>query len=455
MRTLPAVCILTCAAHANPVAAADERYVVNILNHKGTRWTGVVSLSVSADETVAGELCLVRAESERSAAFPRMLLKVPLVGKRSRDGMDLRLPTVENGPVFKAGAAGLQLLSKAASNLVPAGSWQFGDLGTDEKEPRKSRRETSDYARFMVFTRDPELLAELTSMTGAKLSEVSVYRTPKHEESGSATSIGMSAYDALNREQVHAFERSRIMADVYTDGVVLAVADTAKIPMIQTVLNDLGDGARVLNAELAGCPSARTRLTVSVPAGLEYWYTRRLQRSGVVEGAYPDVQPRDPFSSVPYVFAPASLRSPLRNRQSPLAARYEATWESFERTLQHFAQVRRPGFAQSGTVAAVSSKTGPLFRAEIKGRAIAVCDANRWEWITVNATVLSLDAIAGKATISVNFSDGFEGRGATLPSDTRFKDNRISDVPLGEIQGRFVSVTENGAVPKSTISCKK
>jgi hypothetical protein len=218
MRTWPAICVLVCAFPAIP-AAADETYVANILNHKGTRWTGVVSLGVPAGETVTGELCLVRAESEDSAAFPRTLLKVLLVGKRSRVGMDLRIPTVESGPLFKAGTAELQLLSEAASNLVPAGSWQFGDLGTEENKSRKFRPKTTDYARFMAFTRDPELLAGLTILSGTKLGEVSVYRTRKDAKSGNATAIDMAAYDSLTREQVRAFERSKIMADLYTDGM--------------------------------------------------------------------------------------------------------------------------------------------------------------------------------------------------------------------------------------------
>lgn len=335
--------------------------------------------------------------------------------------------------------------------------WKFDsrvsqDLSEEVQEARSSRR--SPVTQVIALTIDPNPSAQLTAISAGNLSNITYYGSQADAEADRESSYPISIYDNMTQAQARAHESGKIYADLYSDGMALAVADTSRIDEIQALLDGLGDGARVMNVELADCPSPTKMLIVlAVPLGLELWYSRRLQTSGFVDAAFPDVQPRDPTFSAPFIFAAAALKPALQSAPTN-KQKYQAVWNVFEQRLKQFAITRRRESGPSGVVRH-GGMPDNMYRAELTGRPLAVCSGNRWEKIIVQAAVNGFDAANGRVTLSVNFSDGYFGTGSKMPSDERFRDNEISDTELGKLQAIFLGATENGAALGTNIRCSK
>lgn len=450
---LTAALLLLAGSTASLAADGNGRYVVQLGHDAFTEWTEIADLRENPDTAIDGTLCLVRKEYVDRPAFPRTLLRLPVVGRRQGDQLELQVPEVKDGPRFGGKAVALVHGTSESETLGPPATWQFDNrpqAELDEDDGHGPPR--SEVTQFVSLTNDPHPDKQLGALATIERSSISYYRSKRDAQDNRAASYPMSTYDKLTKSTARSYEKGRLYADLYTDGLVLAAADTSQIGAIEAFLDRLGDGARVLNAELKDCASTKLLLTVSVPPGLELWYSRKLQTSGLTDGAFPEVQGRDPDFSPPYIMSAAVLKAAL-NAPS-IGQKYQAIWNVFEAQLKRFAAQRRNGFLLSGSVVPQANGSDWMYRAELTGRALAICEANRWEKITVQASAQAFDAARGQVTLSINFSDGFLGRGSKAPSDTKFKDNRIPDGDLGKLQAIFVAATKEGRQPGSNIRCQ-
>ncbi|HYJ52501.1 MAG TPA: hypothetical protein VEW04_04955, partial [Allosphingosinicella sp.] len=263
----------------------------------------------------------------------------------------------------------------------------------------------------------------------------------------------LTIYDGFTREQAIAFEQRNQRAMLYTPGLVLAIVEPSNLRALQETLDRMGDGARVLNIELKDCGGGGMLVGISVPPLLEFWYARRLQTSGLVATAYPEGQGRDPGWTDPFVVRNAAVIAAFRNPQVPLAAKYDALWNVFAQRLAAFARNRRPGFNAQGRVRRLGGGPVHIFRGEIVGRSLAICEQGRWEKLHIQATVIPADSV-GVMSISIQISEGFFARGATPPSDERFRDNRIPDSDLERLQATIVAALQ-GQTTARDIQCQQ
>lgn len=430
--------------------SAIQIYITDVGHNETTEWTGVASLSENAIGRIDGELCLVRKEYASRPVFPRTLVRVPVFGERNGTRLRLEMQVVEGGPVSPAG--GISLTpgeTDQGETDTSLRSWRYeGPLvpameedGSSEAAERERNRQASTVTQLMTLVDRPNLASELTAISFGDANRIAFYANQAEAERGNPAFFPISSYDSLSQRQVRAFESGRIFADLYTPGMALAVMESRNIGRLQATLDRLGDGARVMNAELADCPSVSMVVVVAVPEGLELWYARRLQTSDLVQSAYPEVQARDPRWSAPIAFTTGALASALRNNQLSQQQKYQAIWEAFEGVLIWFTQQRRFDRAADSRFAPLGGGPPWMYRAQITGRPLAVCGQNRWERITVQASANAFDQANGRVQISINFSDGNHAPGPSLPSDTRFDDNRISNGQLAELQSVFVGAT--------------
>jgi hypothetical protein len=416
---------------------ASEPYIAELGNDPTTEWIGVASLNEGANGTLAGELCLVRREYIDHPALQRAIVHVPVHGAFADGKLRLSFQPVAEGPNFSPNEVTLERFVAWSNRDEAFEWWDFGggeNFWTDEGTPIRSA-----ITQYLRLRRGPNLRGEVFSLSGPGQTQVAVYANAKAQEAEDSTLYSLDVYDGLSPSEAIKFEKGKIFQELFNVGLVNIFADTSKFGALKETLDRLGHGARILNAELAACPPTPMLTTVSVPPGLEFWYARRLQASGLVVAAYPEILARDPSYSEAFPFASAAIAAALRNPQLDTSGKYKAIWQNLEQSLKRFAHARRPGYLSSGSVAPFGTAPEFMFRAELSGKALAVCDSDRWEKIIVNATANSFDKQRGQAELSVNFSDGFVAKGKQPPGETRWRDNRIPDSDLGKLQELFTA----------------
>lgn len=421
-------------------------YIVELSNDHYTEWTGTAKLTEGVNGALSGELCLVRKEYIDRPAGPRTLLHLPITGRREGNSLQLQIPNVPTGPNFNA--SNITLDSAPDENGdVSVEKWEFGDRGEmfdEEGEPTRS-----DVARFLTLRRGSKREKEVGPL--GDTSRYLVYKQPIDESDDSdhqeQSYIYLETYDRLSPDEAIAFEKKQIFSNtnVFEDRYVNVYADSSNFKSIQEFLSRLGHGTRILNSEIQDCNPTKLLFGVTVPEGLEVWYARRLQTSGLVIAAFPSIQAMDPSWSTAITLGSAAIAAAVRNAQLRDTEKYKIVWQEFDRILRRFVDKRRPGFSSSGSIARHGTSAVFMFRAEIAGKALAVCDTNRWEKMIVNATANSFDPRNGHVVLAINFADGFFAKGPQAPSQSRWQDNTITDGDLARLQDLFIGVLQGNA----------
>lgn len=440
------------AALVPTAVAGQDSYLVEIVHGDGTAWTGSAHALKQGAATNAMELCLVRREYINQSAFPRTVLRLPATVKHMPDRLELSFNRGMEGPSMPIGGA---LLAKSESDLEPD-MWIFGEWPNNyDDDGNKLPREKivlPDQAAYIMLNERVNVKETVFPFAGKSNPDRIVYfKSDRDAEEDKESTYDISVYDNMTTEQARTFEKDKRYFDLYGPGIVSTVANTDKIPQIRATLDAIGEGARVLNSELGDCPAVDRDLLVAVPVGLELWYARRLQRSGLVVAAYPDVQPRDPAWSDPFLFSAPQLRPILRSRQIATAEKYRVLWVSLDQSLKRFASQRRRNFSATGGLLRLGGTPPFMYRAEISGRSLALCGADRWERIVVQAAANGFNSVTGEAVITINFSDGYFGRGSSMPGDARMLDHRLPDGDLGRLQEIYVgTASRNGTIDQNS-----
>lgn len=438
--------------------AAAERYHVRIAHDFRNQWLGVAELVSDPEGRVSGEMCIVARQTDPASAATRTLLRIPLSGRMANDGLDLGLPPVPGGPAVENGAAALTPTRYFQPIIAPEGidGWEYGSeqaIFADPADPADPAGAAA-LVRYMLLTRagDPAPGVQLSVLTDARDDQVAI--RPEGDPDAPFAAVGLAIYDGLSREEAIAFEQRNQREMHYPPGSVLAIVDSANLERLQAALDSLGDGARIMNLELKDCPPTPLFVTVTVPPLLEFWYTRQLQRSGLVVTAYPEGLERDAGWTEPFLVRNAAVAGAFRNAAVPMVDKYRILWNVFERRLAQFAAARRPGFAVRGRITRLAGGPFHIFRAEISGPALAVCQASRWERIVIQASVGPPEA-GGAIGLSIQMSEGFFGRGANPPSDSRLRDNRIGDDELERLQEILVGAIEGRGARAESVRCQQ
>lgn len=425
---------------------AGERHRLVLAHDLDNVWTGYGDLTTDAAGNVRGELCMVRREYVNQAVLPRTLVRVPVSGRRDGERLELNFPRVPDGPVAVNDAIALDHADDVGEDWEGGEGWRFGQRpGSSDENGQPIAAPRSDTIRHLELWPDPEPApnARAGNFMTAATRDDHVIVAPRPESSNSTYSaINLAVYDAFSREQAIAFESTQSFEMLYAPGYVLAIAESGNLARLQAALDALGDGARIINLELRDCVQGRVRVVIVVPPLLEFWYVRQLQKGGLVTGAYPEGLPRDPGWTDPFFVRNASVVAGFRNPVVPMAQKYERLWTLFSTFLDRFAANRRPGFGARGSI--TRRRAGPawMYMAEITGPALALCQTNRWERITIQASVnsaASVDSIA----VSIQMSEGFFALGPNPPSEERWRDNRIPDGDLARLQELLVGAIEN------------
>jgi len=444
--------VTAAAAFVSPVAGAAERYEAQLAHSADTEWIGFAEIDLSDAAAVRGELCLVRKEYPDRRTEPRTLLRVPVTGRAVAEGLELNLGTVRDGPRSDA-----TLAFARGTGDGGEGALVFGDLlALRDKEGNPILGGTKlAYAELTPLV-PPSPDFEISMLSSASDQQVAILLEEVNPGQGPVTAlVPLEEYENFTREQAIAFEQKHEREMLYDAGAVVALMDSAKIPQLQRALDALGDGARVMNGEISACHGGVVQVTVSVPPMLEFWYTRQIQKSGAVITAYPWGLPLDPGWTDPLMIQTAAVVAAFGNPRIAMAQKYRPLWETLKAALTRFAAARRPGFAQSGTIVLRPSGAPHVFNAEIRGRSLAVCQANRWEQIFVEATVNPSVTSSSAVGVSLQMSDGFYARGATMPSDARMRDHRISDSELKALQDLMVGNAQKNLTWPAAVRCQQ
>lgn len=432
---------------ASPLGA--ERYRIDLVHDPLTQWTGYADFAPGPAGQVSGELCIVRSESLDRPATPRTLLRIPISGQLEGGQLTLDIPQVESGPTIEGGRLRLARTeiedSGEIAELQPL--WVFGSWdGMYDEE--NSRPVPASHARLAELRRTVDPTRRVGDFLSLVDRDDQISIVIGSMEDGNFENRPLSIYDNFSREQAIAFEQRHQRAMLYTPGLVLAIVDPAKLAPLQAALDAMGDGARILNLELKDCGGGRMMVGISVPPLLEFWYARRLQTGGLAATAYPEGQGRDPGWTDPFTFRNPAIMAAFVNPRISFADKYNTLWNFVARRIGQFAGRRRPGFHAQGRVQRLGGGPVHIFRADIVGRALVVCEANRWEKLRIQATVIPADSF-GAMSLSIQISEGFYARGASPPSDQRFRDNRIPDSDLERFQEVLVGAWQGNAAPGS------
>jgi hypothetical protein len=174
----------------------------------------------------------------------------------------------------------------------------------------------------------------------------------------------------------------------------------------------------------------------------------------MVARAFPYRMPRTP----PFVtlsLKSIELMQIISSGASELDATERAVGEFFGAQLRSFLLAKRPKFKGRWEVSIRNSGSRFTYRWQVVGPSISSCDANGWEKFDIQISLTLGQAVILQAI------DGFEAPGLLTrrPSDTRFKDNRLTDERLENIQSAFYDflvrrgVGDGDSDSQSSIEC--
>lgn len=415
--------------------AQPEHYVVDAFGEA----SGYAELETSPSGRVSGRICayidvsLAPPQDERS-----VLGGVKVVGTRDHNKMRLQFSTDE-GPKLKA--------------MVPRGVVEF----------------TSDKAGFHSLL--PRLITwqsvpDREGVVGLSFSQIPNVVSAAPADRYALETLGtngekfdLAKFDKMNVNQALAFmptlDWEELVAPSYLS-VVYMPKDRQKIA---NYLQKLSPAVHLVNPPISDCGSPFIEDSVRVPSLLEFYFSRQLQISGLVERAYPILLPKSPPFEVISLRAP-SLVTDITSSALALDQKDEALASFFGSQLRDFLSAKRPKFPGTWEIEQRNSGAPLAFRAHVTGGAISQCQATGWEQFDIQ---LLLSTAEKSLAVDIQVVQGFEAPGSLSerPPDPRFKDNPLSDDRLQDIQDSFISFLRNRGIttkepnnnPQTPIAC--
>lgn len=198
-------------------------------------------------------------------------------------------------------------------------------------------------------------------------------------------------------------------------------------------------GSMVNTAELGSvskfaCGSPFVESAVFVPPLLEFYFARKLQLSGLVERAYPEEEYLTPPFLTMEVHA-KEVTGPMEQANLTVDQRFASANDFFQKKLKAFLKQKHPNYTGNWEVTTKASGGSFAYKWQIVGPAVSECKKNEWEMFNL---MVAFTPGSGP-TIMISALDGFSAPGSLdkRPSDTRFKENPLSNEQLGNIQDDF------------------
>jgi hypothetical protein len=171
-----------------------------------------------------------------------------------------------------------------------------------------------------------------------------------------------------------------------------------------------------------------------VPALLEFYFARKLQKSGLVARAYPEeLAKTPPFVTMSLkdlgLVLPVESGNQFGDHDGHIGA-------IFESELRKFLKAERPRFDEPWEITARNSGMHLAYRWQVVGAAISTCRSTGWEKFDI---VVAFIPGEDGPEVMLSALSGNEAPGSfrERPSDARFKDNGLTDDQLSNIQDNF------------------
>ena len=179
------------------------------------------------------------------------------------------------------------------------------------------------------------------------------------------------------------------------------------------------------------CGAPFVESDISVAPLLEYYFSRKLQVSGLVARAHPDELSLTP----PFVtlrLRTLDVINPLTSADLKIAEKLSGARAFFEARLKEFLTASCPRFAGPWEIKFQNSGGDNAYRWQVVGPSISACAPNGWEQFDILIAFMMGDG----PEIMLNALGGYSAPGSLTqrPSDVRFKDNPLSDDRLEKIQ---------------------
>lgn len=393
-------------------------YQVSIITSR--RWNGIAALS-KAGEAIEGELCLVPEQElgkDRERAYP---LHVPVTGSVTAEGA-LRLATSGTFP---------EALEPLSVTLKREEVSTRNHIGIDT-EFWEDRGRQNDGWHLMYMMHLPHRRPAAPSFSSAGPDE----HDDRQVLLGDRTVRDLADYDHLSRDEAFAYQAKHPSMMTPVSGTVDVVVDPEKALRLVDLLTSLGDGARLRHQELAGCGAPFLGLEVEVPPGLEFWYTRQLQRSNLVLTAYPEAMEMAP-NWISIMVADAAIASAYASRTATMDRKDRLLAARLQRALAGFALARRPNYREGGSIIRRLNGVKNIFVFELVGRALSTCAGNRWERLLVQFVLQPAYSGSKGVEVSIQIAEAFFAPGGARPADERLDDNRLTDDQLQRLQDMF------------------
>ena len=384
---------------------------------------GYAALQWQSSGDVTGTICVIGPDANgRKVEYDELAV----TGRNSADGkLDIRIGPPAGLPQSRLAAALPKdkvhlTLTKANPPLLPSSSW-----GIDA--------DTSGGAGGAAdFSLDLERFPKRTDALVRHWLEhdVTSYNDGKFR---------LSTYDGMSKEAVVALEARDppyVGDGGYDPGVVAAIYEPKRRGEIERFLADEGGGAQFGPLAPPDCGAPYVRAEIAVPGLLEFYYARLLQRSRLVLASYPVVEGAGPeFFALRTVWQP--VKGILADASLKIDQKDLKISNFIEPQVRAFFVARRPEFARSGEMTRLNGGTPFVYRLQVVGPRFTQCDRAGWEKLVLQIIPMVGIEADGAISFVFQFQEGFYAPGAPdrRPDDARFRENRLDDGALSELQG--------------------
>jgi hypothetical protein len=251
------------------------------------------------------------------------------------------------------------------------------------------------------------------------------------------TTFDLGRFDKLNAAQAMSITSKLNIYGVISPTGVRVLFRPDKAQSIVTWAKQYGSMVNTVeldNLSKSSCGSPFVEGTVFVPPLLEFYFARKLQLSGLVERAYPQEEYLTPPFQTMEVHA-KEVTAPMEQANLTVDQKLASAHGFFEKELGAFLKQRRPKYTGKWEVTSTASGGSFAYKWQVVGPSVSECSRNGWEMFNL---MVAFTPGSGP-TIMISALDGFRAPGPLdkRPSDTRFKENSLSDDQLGKIQDDF------------------
>lgn len=413
------------------LASTQSHYSLT-LDLKNIRWDGYAELDFGNDHAVSGRFCITEKyifpeDTDKGESVKPEVDTLVVSGENTQQGIlqfERGLETLGFPAIIqlkKEDSTGQQGLNNGASI-----AWDYYNSDDDTsvrltKIPQEmsnvdySFKGDDSHNKFGYKQGENWIARNLPLTDLAKLTPDEAYNFANEhpaEQGGSGIIPGgvLAFVSSSNIEQLKQFFQSEFPKDSW---------------------NGMQNDVTVAN----NCGAPYVTLVFSVPPTLEYYYSAKLQQSGLVVTAFPEEQPQDPYLfriSVPDGAFKANYFAPNLSSNE----RDEILWNMISLSINDFVSKRQPNFKNLFQV--IRQKNGDadlgVFRMSIVGPSQSQCKDLRWEQITLQILPTVVLNSGPELVLNIQALDGFQAQGEYdsehRPIDDRFKENPLPDNEL-------------------------